>query len=257
MLASLVGKLLMYKGMGNFIEKNSQYLTTFASGVFIVLAFELTKETLHLSETYFIAFFSILFGVLLIEVITRLMPTAHHDHCLPPHCKKKHSPIDARRMMTTDAFHNLGDGILLVGAYMIDVKIGVAATIGIFLHEIIQEMSEFFVLKEAGYSTKKALIYNFLISSTILIGVMLTILLSSVDWMIVPLMGFAAGGFIYVLIRDLLPHISHHAHQKNSWTKHIIILIAGIIFMIIINNIIPHSHEHDEHTNADLIQHTK
>jgi zinc and cadmium transporter len=258
MFASLVGKLFMWKGFGNFIEKRSQYLTTFASGVFIVLAFALVKETFHLSTSTFIAIGSILFGILVIEGITQLMPPAHHDHCLPPHCNKKHSPIDARRMMITDGFHNMGDGILIVGAYMVNIHVGIAATIGIFLHELVQEMSEFFVLKEAGYSTKKALIYNFIVSSTILLGVILTLSLSSIDWMIAPLMGFAAGGFIYVLIRDLLPHMSHHATRKHTWSKHILILILGILTMLLINNLVPHSHEHhhdehhDEHTNKSI-----
>jgi zinc transporter ZupT len=132
MLASLVGKLLMWKGLGDKIERNSQYLTTFASGVFIVLAFSLIQETFHLTTSPWIAIGSILFGIIVIEIITRLMPEAHHDHCLPPHCDKKHSPIDARRMMWTDAFHNIGDGILIVGAYMVSIEVGIAATIGIF-----------------------------------------------------------------------------------------------------------------------------
>jgi zinc and cadmium transporter len=251
MLASLVGKLLMFKGMGEFIEKNSQYLTTFASGVFIVLAFSLIKEVFHASQNYLIIFGSIFAGILIIELIVRLLPKAHHDHCIPPHCNKKHSTIDARRMMWTDAFHNIGDGILIVSAYIVSIEVGIAATLGIFLHEIVQEMSEFFVLKEAGYSTRKALIYNFAIASTIFIGIILALSLTSIDWMMIPLMGFAAGGFIYVLAKDLLPHMAYHANLKKTWAKHIIILLCGVIAMILINKIVPHSHEHHEHDEHD------
>lgn len=256
MLASLIGVMFVWKGFGTFVEKRAQYLTTFASGVFIVLTFSLLQETFHLASTVLIAIGSVLCGMLIIEIITRIMPEAHHDHCLPPHCDKKHSPIDARRMMLTDAFHNMGDGILLVGAYIVSIPVGIAATIGIFLHEIVQEISEFFIFKEAGYSTKKALLYNFIISSTILLGVILTLTLSSVEWMMVPLMGFAAGGFIYVLVRDLLPHMAHHATRKNIWLQHIIVLICGILIMLLVNSIMPHSHEHDEHhDNTELVDH--
>jgi zinc and cadmium transporter len=225
--------------------------------VFIVLAFSLVQETFHLSASPFLAIVSILIGVITIELITGFLPKAHHDHCFPPHCDKKHSHIDARRMMWTDAFHNIGDGILIVGAYMVNVHVGIAATIGILLHEIVQEMSEFFVLKEAGYSTNKALLYNFIVSSTILIGIILTLLLSSISWMIAPLLGFAGGGFIYVLARDLLPHMSHHATKQKTWPRHIIVLICGIIAMFLINSIIPHAHEHEDTSSTQHTSETK
>lgn len=254
MFVSLIGVIFVWKGFGTFVAKNSHYLTTFAGGVFAVLAFAMVKETFHLSQSISIAIGSIVFGILLIELVTRIMPKAHHHHTLPPRCGKKHSCIDARRMMITDLFHNTGDGILLVGAYMIDIHVGIVATIGIFLHEIVQEISEFFIFKEAGYSTKRALVYNFLISSSILFGIALTLALSSIEWLIAPLMGFAAGGFIYVLSRDLIPHTIHNAKQTNKWLQYGIVFICGIGIMLFVNNIIPHSHEHDEHDKH--IEHT-
>jgi len=245
MISSLIGVISVWKGLGSFVEKYSHYLTTFSGGVFVVLAYAMTKETFHTSNhNLSITILSILFGILLIEIITRSMPNSHHHHTLPPSCGKKHSCIDARRMMWSDGFHNIGDGILITGAYLIDVRVGIVATIGIFFHEIVQEISEFFVLKEAGYSTQKALSYNFLASSSILIGVFLAFALSSVDWLIAPLMGFAAGGFIYVLSRDLIPHTIHTAKNHHTWIKHLTIFAIGISLMIIINNIIPHTHEH-------------
>ena len=254
MLASLIGVIFVWKGFGTLIKKYSHYLTTFAGGVFLVLAFTMTRETFHLSQTVIIGVASILFGIIVIELITRFLPHAHHHHTLPPDCDKKHSCIDARRMMLSDAFHNIGDGILIVGAFMANIHFGIAATIGIFLHEIVQEISEFFILKEAGYSTKKALFYNFLVSCSILIGVFLTLALSSVSWLIAPLMGFAAGGFIYVLARDLIPHTLHHAKTTDTILKHVAVLVCGIAIMMFVNNIVPHTHE-DSHDHDAQTKH--
>lgn len=99
---------------------------------------------------------SVILGIVLVEIIIKIIPKAHH-HSIPLSCGHNHSPIDAHRMMWSNFFHNAGDGILLVSTYAVNIHIGIIATIGIFLHEIIQEISEFFVLKEAGYSTKKTL----------------------------------------------------------------------------------------------------
>jgi zinc and cadmium transporter len=243
MLVSLVGKLSTWKGFGKFIQPNTQYLITFASGIFTIIIFSLFKETLELSHSLLITTASILIGMLVIHTIIGLLPTAHHHHSIPAGCGHKHSHIDARRMMWSDFFHNAGDGVLLVSAYAVNIHVGITATIGILLHEIVQEISEFFVLKEAGYSTNKALFYNFLVSSSILIGIFLAFFISSTNWLMIPLMGLATGGFIYALSRDLIPHTIHHAEKTNTPLKHVIIFIFGIILMLFINNLAPHSHE--------------
>ena len=243
MLVSLVGKLSTWKGFGRIIQHNTQYLITFASGIFTIIIISLLRETMELSHSFLITSISILIGMSIIHVIVKLLPTAHHHHSVPAGCGHKHSHIDARRMMWSDFFHNAGDGILLVSAYAVNIHVGVTATVGILLHEVVQEISEFFVLKEAGYSTKKALFYNFLISSSILIGIFLAFFMSSTDWLMIPLMGLATGGFIYALSRDLIPHTIHHAKRNNTAFKHIIVFIIGIILMLVINNLTPHSHE--------------
>jgi len=243
MLISLIGKLSTWKGFGTIIQNNTQYLITFASGIFTIIIISLLRETLKLSHSFLITSISILIGVFIIHMMIKLLPTAHHHHSVPAGCGHKHSHIDARRMMWSDFFHNAGDGILLVSAYAVNIYVGITATIGILLHEVVQEISEFFVLKEAGYSTRKALFYNFLVSSSILIGIFLAFFMSSTDWLMIPLMGLATGGFIYALSRDLIPHTIHHAKRNNTAFKHVLIFIIGIILMLIVNSLAPHTHE--------------
>ncbi len=90
-----------------------------------------------------------------------------------------------------------------------------------FVHELVQEVSEFFVLKQAGYSTKKALLTNFAVSSTILIGsIGGTFLLDTFSELELPLMGIAAGAFLVVVFQDLIPHSVRKAKAKASHLKH-------------------------------------
>ncbi len=251
MLVSLIGKLSTWKGFGTILQRNTKYLITFASGIFTVIIISLFRETLELSHSLLTTLASALLGMITIHIIIKLLPSTHHHHSVPASCGHKHSHIDARRMMWSDFFHNAGDGILLVSAYTVNVHIGITATIGILLHEIVQEISEFFVLKEAGYSTNKALFYNFLVSTSILIGIFLAFFISSTDWLMIPLMGLATGGFVYALSRDLIPHTIYHAKSENKILKHTLIFIFGILLMLFVNNLLPHSHEgHSENTTA-------
>lgn len=254
MLASLAGVAFVWRGLGTFIEKRSQFLTTFSAGVFAVLTFTLIRETFHLANNWAIALGSIALGIVVIEVVTRVIPDGHHHHSLPPDCGEKHSHIDAKRVLWSDAFHNVGDGILLAGAFAVDIRVGFAAMIGIFLHEIVQEIAEFFILRDAGYSTWRALAYNFLVSSTILIGVFLGIAASSVEYLIMPLIGFATGGFLYVLIRDLIPHTLKHANRNHTHKIHLLIFVFGMITMILVGLLAEnfYAHEHgDDHTSTE------
>lgn len=243
MLASLIGVIFIWKGFGQFLQKNTKYLTTFAIGVFVVVAYSLCVETLHLTGSIILAFSSIIGGIIFLQIATYFMPHHHHDtdDCCPEH----HTIINAKRILLGDAIHNIGDGILLVSAFMINVHIGIFAALGILLHELVQEIAEFFILKEAGYSTKKALMYNFIIAGTIFIGVAIGLFVSQIPFINIIFIGLAAGGFVYILVADLLPHTLYSMKISGNKKIHIFIGTLGAMIMLSIGFIAPHSHEHD------------
>ena len=47
------------------------------------------------------------------------------------------------------------DGIVVAGAYQVDVKLGIITTLAIILHEIQQEIGDFGVIVFGGMSEKK------------------------------------------------------------------------------------------------------
>ena len=246
--ASLSGIVFAWQGLNRFLNKNTKYLTTFAAGVFTVLTFHVLKETFTLSSTYLWAIGSIAVGMIFIRLVTYLLAPLHHHHSLPAEdCPHRHSCLDARKVMISDIFHNIGDGILLVSAYALDYHLGITATVGILLHEIVQEISEFFIYKEAGWSTKKALLLNFISATSIILGAVLALSLISVEWLVAPLTGLATGGFLYVLLRDLLPHTIHNARHYHAWKQHSLIFCLGVVLMIFLKFIAPHTHGHHEH----------
>ncbi len=238
MLVSLSGILFASQRLGTWMHGRLPYLATFSAGVLSILAYHLIEESLQESPTEALAAGSILAGVIVMEVIHHLLPDQHHHHEIP--ADHPHTMIDGRKVLVSDAVHNVTDGFIIVPAFLVDWTIGVAATFGILLHEFVQEMSEFFVLKQAGYATRSAIILNFAVSSTILIGVLLALLLASFETTLSVLAGFAAGGFLSVVVRDLLPHAFMSARVTGVWAPHVIAAIVGAALMLGITTLVPH-----------------
>ncbi|PCI89999.1 hypothetical protein COB18_02675 [Candidatus Kaiserbacteria bacterium] len=248
MLASLVGIIFTWYSAGTWLQKNLRYLVTFSAGVFIIVSYGLFTESIELGGNIIYVALSALLGAVLLEGASRLIPNSHHHH--GPTSEHEHTPTDARRLLLGDALHNTIDGILLVPAFLIDIRVGIATTLAIFLHEIVQEISEFFVLKEAGFSTARALIVNFIVSSTILIGVFISLFTSSASNMIPLLTSFAAGAFLYVIFRDLLPSTFRDIQRAKNYTHHAAAAVLGILVMFGVTAITPHElHEVEEHTD--------
>jgi len=231
MFASLIGVFSIWKRLGSLIQNNLVFFVSFSAGVFSVVAFHLTEEVLHHSTSVPVGLAWILFGFLAIFIFFKILPGFHHHHS-----KKEedhgHDVLDARKIMFSDGVHNIGDGIFLAASFSVSLSLGAVTALSVFIHELIQETSEFFVLREAGLSTKKALIINFLISSTILIGsIGGYFLLDSFESLESPLLGIAAGSFLTVVIHDLIPHSVRTSSKRTHYVKHGIWFVVGVIVM--------------------------
>ena len=102
--------------------------------------------------------------------------------------------------------HNFLDGGIIAAAYLTDVYLGFATTLAVAAHELPQEIGDFAVLVQGGFSEKKALLFNFLTALTAVLGGLVTFYFSSFFSSLVPfLIAFSAGGFLYVATADLLP----------------------------------------------------
>lgn len=229
MLASLAGVVVVWRQAGNFLTRNLDFLVSFSAGVFLIFAYGLIQEALEHIGSPAAGAAWILSGAVLVWVSTKLLPALHkhgeHEH-------RGHEPVDARRMMLTDGIHNAADGIVLAAAFTVGTAVGWAAAISVFIHELLQEVSEFFVLRDAGFSSRGALLANFGVSSTILIGsIGGYFLLEQFEALEGPLLGIAAGGVLVVVLHDLIPHSVREAHSHAHYLKHLVFFALGLIIM--------------------------
>jgi zinc and cadmium transporter len=243
MIASFIGVVSVWKRFGVIIERNLSFLVSFSAGVFLVLSYQLGYEAIEHFEGVGEGLFWVFAGAIGILIIFKLLPSFHHHHDSHEE-NHAHSRIDARKILISDGIHNIGDGILLAAAFTVSSTFGIITALSIIVHELVQEISEFFVLREAGFSTKKALLMSFLVSSTILIGSLGSfILLESFEALEAPILGIAAGSFLVVVLHDLIPHTVRTSTHRKHYFKHIIWFAIGLAIMLGVSMLTSHSHD--------------
>jgi zinc and cadmium transporter len=254
MLVSLVGIITVSKVFGSWAERNLKYLTTFATGVFVIVAYNLVKEATHSDLSIAALLGLIAVGAIAAFSVDKVIPNAHHHHdsLENPSAHGSHSKAGAQRIILSDFLHNITDGFLIVPAFLVDIRLGLFTTAGIMIHEVAQEISEFFVLKSAGYSTKKALTINFATSASILIGVVMSLLISNIfEDIIFVLLAIAAGIIIYTIFKDLIPYSIAIARREKTYAKHISAALAGALLILALTSLTADTHVHSEHAHTE------
>jgi len=228
MLVSLSGVIVLWTGLGAWLKERLGVIASFSAGVFLIVAIQLIWHTLHAASMAY-ALLWVAVGALVLYLLFTTLPFFHHHH--EDNCGHDHS-MDINRILFSDGLHNIGDGLLLVASFQVSIAAGISAAVAIFVHEIVQEVSEFFVLKSAGLSTAKALLYNFAVSATILIGVGVGLLaVANVPAIRVPLLGIAGGSFLVVVGHDLIPHSARQAESTAQQLVHVGWFLCGVILM--------------------------
>lgn len=248
MFTSLIGVVFIGKNTARFLEDKLSFLVSFSAGVFLVTSGALALEVFHLADSILEGVLLILTGYALAFLVHKLMPETHHHHA--EECHNGHGRA-ARKLIVGDAIHNVADGVVLVVAFAVSPAIGLAALVSIVIHEALQEISEFFVLRRAGYGVKKALAINFAVSSTILVGVVLGHFALVSHELEVALLALAAGFFLQVVFHDLLPKHEQHENMEEFF-KHALVVFIGAVLMGLVAQVAMEGHEHgEEHTDHD------
>lgn len=132
-----------------------------------------------------------------------------------------------------DAFHNFVDGVLLAAAFLHDVRLGIATALAIIAHEIPQEVGDFMVLLNSGFSRRRALTLNVLCSLASLVGGLLGYyVLQQMNTVVPYAMALAAASFIYIAVADLIPEL-HNGHGIRSAPHQIVLMGVGAGVIIV------------------------
>ncbi len=230
-LISLVGAVILVLKQSR-IKSLLTFLIAFAAGamlgdVFIHLLPELVRGgNFGLFSSAFI-----LLGILLFFILEKIL---HWRHCHLTATESHTHPL-AFMNLVGDAVHNLIDGALIAGSFLLSVPVGIATTIAVILHEIPQEMGDFGVLLHSGMKPGRALVFNFLSALTAVIGACLVLAFGvgegSIESAIIPI---TIGGFLYIANTDLIPELHKEVAIKKSLIQLLSFLVGvGIMFMML------------------------
>ena len=150
----------------------------------------------------------------------------HHDH---------HHGFDADQagrggwsVLVGDGIHNFCDGVIIAAAFLTDVRLGVVTAMAVIAHEIPQEVGDYVVLLNAGFSKTKALVYNALSGlAAVLGGVLGYFVVGPWEALFPYLLVVAASSFIYVAVADLLPQLQRRLPMRDTLAQ-IVWIGAGL-----------------------------
>ena len=133
-----------------------------------------------------------------------------------------------------DGIHNFVDGVLIAAAFMADFQLGIFTAIAIIAHEIPQEIGDFIVLLNAGFSRTRALMYNLICGLSAVVGGLLAyFFLEKVNAAMPYLLVIASSSFIYIAVSDLIPQMHRRPHWAESLRQTALIALGvGLVVML-------------------------
>lgn len=231
-LANIVVSLISFVGIifisvrEKIFEKVIFWLVSFASGAFIGIAFlRMIPNSIEKNPG---AVYTVVLGIFIFFLLEKFF---YWRHCHEGKCEF-HS--FGYLNLVGDSLHNFIDGMVIAASFVTDIKLGLLTTLAIIIHEVPQELGDFGVLIYGGFSKKKALVLNFLTALFAVFGGIVGYLFSEkvalVRYNLIP---FAAGGFIYISLVDLVPELHKKFSLSESVLQLFFILLGILIFVIL------------------------
>jgi zinc and cadmium transporter len=195
----LAALLLLFKG--KHLPLFTSYLIPYAIGILLGAAFfgMIPHALLRLPSESVLP--TVLVGIILFFLLEKF---AVWRHCHEQPCDV-HTRAGAM-ILIGDSLHNFVDGVAIAAAFASSTRLGIATSVAVIAHEVPQEVGDFAILLESGYTRSRAFWFNGLSSLAALPGAILAFyLLPLIDWLVPYLLCLSAASFIYIALADLVP----------------------------------------------------
>lgn len=139
----------------------------------------------------------------------------------------------ANLILIGDGVHNTMDGVLIAAAFMNDIHLGIVTALAVTAHEIPQEVGDFALLLNGGYSRTRALLFNGISSVTTIVGAIAAYYFLTFTTSLIPyVLAIAAASFIYIAVADLIPGLHHRTEMRIS-VQQLVLILVGIAIIAV------------------------
>ncbi len=219
------------------VSKALPFSVSFATGALLSVSFGgLIPHALEDvgAENFHDLSLTILGGLMFFFMLEKLVlwRHCHHDDCEGHIDVHAHSHKSAGTLILVgDSVHNFVDGILIAAAFLTDIHLGVVTALAVTAHEIPQEVGDFAILLQSGFSRKKAILYNVISSLATLVGGLLAYFwLDDLEPLLPYVLAFAAASFIYIAVADLIPTL-HKRVSLGAAIEQIALMLCGVFLI--------------------------
>jgi zinc and cadmium transporter len=245
-----------YTVLGKLVDR----MVSFSIGVLLSTALlHLLPEAIQTSGQIEQVFMTLLVGIFAFFLLNRFAILRHshpegsehaHDHAdAHGHTHHHHQHATTEKLgagtgwtvVWGDGVHNFADGVLIAGAFLADWRLGFITALSIMAHEIPQEVGDFMLLLESGFSRSKAFALNLFSSlAAVAGGVAGYFVLQDLQELLPFAITIAAASFVYIAMSDLIPYV-HHRSRAAQWVPQVALIGAGALLMYVVTGL-AHAH---------------
>ncbi len=225
------------------LSKMVDRMVSFSAGMLMGTALlHLLPESLHLAgadvHAVTATMLAGLIGFFALERFSLFRHDHHHelDGHAHPHGHDAHAAgKGGSTLLVGSAIHALADGVLIAAAFRADTFLGLMTAAAIATHEVPQQIGNFFVLLNSGFSKARALAYNLLTGMGAVVGGLLGYFaLAEAGGWLPYVVVVAASNFIYIALSDLIPQLHaqadshHHGGQNRAVWQQPALMLSGV-----------------------------
>ena len=225
-----------------------QHLVSLSTGVLLATALlNVLPEAFEGGADAHALFATLLGGLLFFFLLEKAELYRHGHHHEGDHHHHHHGFDEQQAgrggwsVLLGDSIHNFCDGVIIAAAFLAEPALGVVTSLAIIAHEIPQEVGDYIVLLNAGFSRRKALLFNALSGLAAVAGGVLGYFVVGPWEAAFPyLLVVAASSFVYVAVADLIPQLQHRLTLRETAAQ-LAWLAAGLGLVVLATNTLhPH-----------------
>lgn len=152
----------------------------------------------------------------------------HHCHLPPSDHVQPLGPL----LLVADAVHNFLGGLAIGAIFLVDIRAGMAAWVAAALHEIPQEIGDFGAMVHAGYSRRKAIVYNFISALTFPLGGLIAYGVGQ-SMNVHFLVALGAGNFLYIAGADLIPEVKRSEKLRETGIRFVFFMLGSSLLYLV------------------------